>query len=161
MDKLLCAREKINSIDSQMAKLFCQRMEAVREVAEFKAEHALPILDASRESEIIKNNSVFIKDETIKAHYINFLQNNIKISHSYQAELYPELLSGVLYEKENVKKIHINLDKESYDIILGCGILSQSKEYLNLNRKVLILTDSGVPSQYSQEIAKNCSSTGK
>ena len=156
MNKLLVAREKINSIDSKMAALFEERMEAVREIAEFKAERALPILDATRETAIIEKNSSFIKNDTIKAHYIAFLKNNIKISHSYQAELYPELLSGVLYEKENVKKIHINLDKESYDIILGCGILSQAKEYLNLNRKVLILTDSGVPSQYSQEIAKNC-----
>lgn len=156
MDKLLRAREKINSIDSQMAKLFCQRMEAVREVAEFKAEHALPILDATRESEIIKNNSVFIKDETIKAHYINFLQNNFKISHSYQAELYPELLSGVIYEKDNLKKIYVNLQKDSYDILLGCELLSQAHKYFKLDRKVLILTDSGVPSKYADKIAKQC-----
>ena len=156
MDKLLDARKKINSVDSKMAKLFEERMEAVREVAAYKAEHALPILDASREVEIIANNSSFIKNESIKAHYINFLKNNIKISRSYQAELYPELSSGILYEKDNVKRIHINLDKDSYDIILGCDLLSQAKEYLNLNRKVLVLTDSGVPYDYAKAIAQNC-----
>ena len=156
MDKLSEARAKINSIDSKMAKLFCERMEAVREVAEYKVERALPIFDARRETEIIENNSSLIENETIKAHYINFLKNNIKISHSYQAELYPELSSGVLYEKENVKRIHISLEKDSYDIILGCGVLSLANEYLNLNRKVLILTDSGVPSEYAETIKQKC-----
>ena len=156
MNKLSDARAKINSIDSKMAELFCERMEAVREVAEYKAECALPIFDAHREAEIIKNNSSFIENETIKAHYIDFLKHNIKISHSYQAQLYPELSSGVLYEKENVKKIHINLEKDSYDIVLGCGVLSIANEYLNLNRKVLILTDSGVPSAYAEAIKQKC-----
>ena len=156
MDKLLQARNKINSVDSQMAKLFCERMEAVRNVAEFKAEHALPILDASREAEIIEKNSSFIENEIIKGHYINFLKNNIKISHSYQAQLYPGLSSGILYEKDNVKKIHIDLQKDDYDIILGCGVLSSAGEYLNLNRKALILTDSGVPTEYSELIKSKC-----
>ena len=134
MDKLLRAREKINSIDSKMAKLFEERMELVREVAEYKAERALPILDANRENEIIEKNTSIIKNESVKAHYINFLKSNIKISRSYQVELYPELTSGILYEKDNLKRIHINLDKDSYDIILGCGLLSQAKEYLNCSK---------------------------
>ena len=156
MDKLLAAREKINSVDSEMAKLFCERMEAVREVAEYKAENSLPILDANREEEIINNNSSFIKNDTIKAHYISFLKNNIKISHSYQAELYPELSSGVIYEKDNVKRIHVELQKDSYDIIFGCKVLSCAEKYLNLNRKALILTDSGVPCDYARAISKKC-----
>ena len=156
MDKLSVAREKINSVDSKMAKLFEERMEAVREVAEYKAELALPLLDANRENEVIEKNISIIENAEIKAHYINFLKNNMKISRSYQAELYPELSSGILYEKDNVKRIPINLDKDSYDIILGCGVLFQAKEYFNLNRKALILTDSGVPSDYAKAIAQNC-----
>ena len=156
MDKLLVAREKINSIDSKMAKLFKERMEAVREVAEYKAEHALPILDANRENEIIEKNTSIIENESIKAHYINFLKSNMKISRSYQAELYPELSSGILYEKDNVKRIHIDLEKDGYDIILGCGALSYADEFLNLNRKALIFTDSGVPGEYTEKIKEKC-----
>ena len=153
MDKLMLSREKINKIDEQMARLFAERMEAVREIAEFKAEHKLPIFDASREEQIIDKNSAFIENESIKAHYINFLKNNMEISRSYQAELYPDLSSGVLYEKENIRKIRVNLEKDSYDILLGCGLLSHARDYLNLDRKVLILTDTGVPKEYSQEVA--------
>ena len=156
MNKLLVAREKINSIDSKMAKLFKERMEAVREVAEYKAEHALPILDANRENEIIEKNTSIIENEGIKAHYINFLKSNMKISRSYQAELYPELSSGILYEKDNVKRIHIDLEKDGYDIILGCGALSYADEFLNLNRKALIFTDSGVPGEYTEKIKEKC-----
>ncbi len=156
MNKLLDAREKLNSIDSKMAKLFEERMEAVREVAEYKAEHALPVFDASREAEIIKNNSSFIKNEDVKAHYIDFLKNNMKISRSYQVELYPELSSGILYEKDNIKRIPIDLKDDSYEIILGCGVIFHARDYLNLDRKVLILTDNGVPTEYSQKIADSC-----
>lgn len=156
MDKLILAREKINKLDAEMARLFCERMEAVREIATYKAERDLPILDASREATMVEQNSNLIKDVSIKAHYINFLKSNIRISRSYQAELYPELSSGVLYEKDGVKKITVRLEKDPYDIILGVGVLSRANEFLNLDRKVLILTDSGVPSQYAQAIEKNC-----
>lgn len=156
MDKLSLARAKINNIDSEMAKLFEERMEAVREVAKHKAENSLPILDTHREEEIIKANSSLIDNEGIKTHYIKFLKSNMKISRSYQAELYPELSSGVLYEKENVKIIHVNLEEDGYDIFLGCGVLSLTDEYLNLNRKVLILTDSGVPCDYAEIIKQKC-----
>lgn len=156
MDKLFVAREKINSVDSKMAKLFCERLDAVKEIAEFKAEHALPIFDATRETELIEKNSSLIENEVIKAHYINFLKNNMQISRSYQAELYPELSNGILYEKDNAKRIRVNLQKDSYDILLGCGVLQNANEYLNLNRKALILTDSGVPREYAEAVAQKC-----
>ena len=156
MDKLVSAREKINNADKSMAKLFCERMNAVKEIAEYKAEHALPILDARREAEIIEKNSSLIENAEIKAHYINFLKSNIEISRSYQGELYPELLSGIIYENEGIKKIPIMLGADSYEIILGCGALDHVEKYFKLDRKVLILTDSGVPIEYAQMVAQKC-----
>lgn len=43
-----------------------------------------------------------------------------------------------------------------YDIILERGAINRSGEYLNLERKVLIVTDSGVPTEYSSAVAANC-----
>ncbi|MBR5286740.1 MAG: 3-dehydroquinate synthase [Clostridia bacterium] len=43
----------------------------------------------------------------------------------------------------------------AYDIILERGAISNVKEYLNLDRKVLVVTDSGVPKEYSQAIASS------
>ena len=156
MDKLATQREKINKLDAEMARLFCERMEAVREIAAYKAERDLPIFDPSREEAIIKQNSSLIENNSLKAHYINFLKSNMKISRSYQAELYPELSSGILYEKDGIKKIAVRLEKDSYNVILGIRAILRANEFLNLDRKVLLLTDSGVPSQYVSEIAQKC-----
>lgn len=52
--------------------------------------------------------------------------------------------------------IHMNLQENSYDIVVKRGILSQAGEHLNLQRRVLIVTDSGVPNQYAQTIAAQC-----
>lgn len=43
-----------------------------------------------------------------------------------------------------------------YDIVLERGSLKQADKYLNLNRKVLIVTDSGVPKEYSKTVASLC-----
>ena len=156
MSDIKSARAKINDIDKSMAELFCKRMEAVKEIADFKAENSLPIFDASREKEIIESNSALVSDPALSAHYINFIKNNMAISRSYQAELYPDAPSGIIYETEGVRKIPVSLQEDSYDIILGCGVLQNAEKYLNLDRNVLILTDSGVPSEYADTLAKKC-----
>ena len=46
---LTAEREIINETDREMARLFEQRMEAVKRIAMWKKEHGLPILDAGRE----------------------------------------------------------------------------------------------------------------
>ncbi len=43
-----------------------------------------------------------------------------------------------------------------YDIVIKRGVLSNLKEYLNLDRKVLIVTDSGVPEIYAKTVAAQC-----
>ena len=42
----------------------------------------------------------------------------------------------------------------SYDIVLERGALNKAGEILNLNRKVLIVTDSGVPREYAESVLK-------
>lgn len=49
--------------------------------------------------------------------------------------------------------IHMNLGEDSYDIIVERGILTNAKEHLNLDRRVLVVTDSGVPAEYAQTVA--------
>ena len=52
--------------------------------------------------------------------------------------------------------INIDLPQNGYDIIIERGILKRAKEELNLERKVLIVTDSGVPSVYAETLAAQC-----
>lgn len=55
-----------------------------------------------------------------------------------------------------MKHMRMELGKDSYDILLEAGIISKAKEYLNLNRKCFIVTDSGVPSKYVEVVASQC-----
>ena len=43
-----------------------------------------------------------------------------------------------------------------YNIYLERGALLKAGEYFNLDRRVLVVTDSGVPSQYSETVAEQC-----
>ena len=49
--------------------------------------------------------------------------------------------------------IPVNLD-EKYDVIVENGALDDVEKYFNLNRKVLVLTDDGVPEMYAEKVAK-------
>ncbi len=48
--------------------------------------------------------------------------------------------------------IHVELGASSYDIELCRGALSRAGELLNLNRKVMVITDSGVPAEYADTV---------
>ena len=52
--------------------------------------------------------------------------------------------------------LHLDLPEGGYDIYLERGLLDRAGELLSLNRKVLIVTDSGVPAQYAQRVAVQC-----
>jgi len=50
--------------------------------------------------------------------------------------------------------IHMDLGQNSYNIEIERGSLAKAGQLLNLNRKVMIITDEGVPLIYAQTIAK-------
>lgn len=52
--------------------------------------------------------------------------------------------------------IPVKTSTGGYDIVLERGALSNLKDYLNLERKILIVTDSGVPKEYSVIASKQC-----
>ena len=84
-------RKKINEIDEDMAKLFEERMNCSKKIAEYKAVHALPIFDHSRELEVINNNSKLIQNDEIREYYIDFLQNTMNVSKRYQEKIIVEM----------------------------------------------------------------------
>lgn len=86
-DLLAKARNEINEIDAQMAELFVRRMRVAEEVAAYKKEHALPILDTVREEQVIQTNAKLVEDETLREYYINFIRNNMAVSRAYQSRL--------------------------------------------------------------------------
>lgn len=52
--------------------------------------------------------------------------------------------------------LSINLEKLSYDIVIENGAILNVGRWLDLKRRVLIVTDDGVPEEYAQRVAKQC-----
>lgn len=52
--------------------------------------------------------------------------------------------------------INVNVGYKDYNIYVQRGILEKAAEVINLNRKVMIVTDSGVPKEYAEKIKAQC-----
>lgn len=78
------ARERIRSVDEEMAALFEKRMKAVEAVAEYKKAHGLPIEDKAQEARVIEGRSALIGDTALRAYYVQFLQNTMEVSKRWQ-----------------------------------------------------------------------------
>lgn len=53
-------------------------------------------------------------------------------------------------------ELNLSLADRGYRITVGAGAIKKAKELFNLNRKVFIVTDSGVPKEYSLQIKDQC-----
>ncbi len=53
-----------------------------------------------------------------------------------------------------MNEIRVSLGERSYDILTDPGILNRAGELLDLDRRVLIVTDSGVPAAYAETVAR-------
>ena len=144
MDKLELSRQEIDRIDREMAALFCRRMEAVRDIASYKRTHGLPILDSQREAEVLSQHLQAVSCE-LRDYYADYLQSVMDISKRFQAQA---------NRKESA--LQVELGARSYDVIAERGCLSRASELLNLSRRVLIVTDDGVPAQYAAAVAAQC-----
>lgn len=52
--------------------------------------------------------------------------------------------------------IDVNIPNDEYEIVIDKGLLDNIDSYIKLDRKVLIVTDNGVPAEYSQKVAAKC-----
>ncbi|MBE5787035.1 MAG: bifunctional chorismate mutase/prephenate dehydratase [Clostridiales bacterium] len=78
-------RNQLDTIDDQMIALFAQRMQLVSQVAEYKKEKGLPILDTGRERQIINRVSLAAGEEL--EHYAKLMyQTLFNVSRAHQAE---------------------------------------------------------------------------
>mgnify|MGYP004449092991 CR=1 FL=1 len=55
-----------------------------------------------------------------------------------------------------MNSLKVNLTERSYEIFVGHGLLEKAAEFFDLNRKVFVLTDSGVPAEYAKAVASCC-----
>lgn len=108
MNELDVARNIINATDKEMARLFEQRMDAVRMVAKYKKEHGIPIDDFGREAEIVARNSEMVASDDYRSYYVDFLRSTIDISKNFQHRL----LDGMRVAYSGVKGAFANIAAE-------------------------------------------------
>ena len=100
-------RSQIDSIDDELVKLFCRRMEVAEQIADYKRQNNLPILVPARERD--KLQDVSSKAGNDMANYTRVLYSMIfELSRSYQSKC--NLVSGDLHRKildsiENTPKL--------------------------------------------------------
>ena len=83
-------RKEIDQIDAQIAELFEKRFNIVRDIIDYKIENRLPILDNSREKQIIEANSSRIEDDDIRVYFRKFYTCMIDLSRDYQNDILNE-----------------------------------------------------------------------
>lgn len=91
MTELSETRKRIEEIDRQMAELFCRRMRAAADVAEYKRAHGLPVFDGGREAALLEAGTSYIDDPALVLYYKLFEQSLMDVSKQYQKRL----LSGM------------------------------------------------------------------
>lgn len=76
-------RKEIDQIDQELIQLFCKRMECSKQVAQYKAENNMPILNTKREQEILER--VFVQageyGESTKLLYTTIMELSRALQH--------------------------------------------------------------------------------
>ena len=142
MTELDTAREEIDACDREMARLFARRMAAVDRVAAYKKEAGLPVLDTARETALLEKNRAYLPDDTFLTEYLAFERSVMALSRGYQA-------------KKNCE-LYVDLPGRGYEVVLSRGGLHHAGELCDLDRRVLVVTDSGVPGQYAKTVMAQC-----
>ncbi len=90
-------REKINAIDEKMVKLFEERMETVSQVAVYKKQHNMKILDSGREKDVIARAVSHLHNPKLETYLRFFMDDLMTLSRQYQ-------LSQLGHEPGNIKQ---------------------------------------------------------
>ena len=136
-------RSKIDKIDSAMERLFEERMSVVERIAMEKKAAGRAVEDAAREKEMMDRRCSALGDKRLEGYYTSFLRSAIEVSKQYQTD--------IIYGPDSLGK----------DILVENGSLFKAAELLAVGSgKVLIVTDSGVPEEYSRTVARSLSDAG-
>ncbi len=90
MEDLKELRAKLDAIDRDMVALFEKRMDISRKVAETKKEQGLPVLDQSREEQVLASRCGYLTDTTITAETRALYQEIMRLSRGVQEKLLKE-----------------------------------------------------------------------
>ena len=146
MDALTAARQEIDRIDAELAALFSARMRAVEQIAACKRAAGSPVADPAREREVLARAAARIENPALRPAYTALTEHLLAVSRQYQRGL----LQG------QSAALQVNLPSGVCPILLGAGHLERAGTLLDLNRRVCIVTDDGVPAAFAEALAAQC-----
>lgn len=129
MSDLKTYRDQIDIIDNKMRELFEQRMDVVKKVGEYKLQNNLPILNSSRENEVIKKNCEKLVNSDLSSYYEKYLKSLMDISKTYQHNLTNNIkigYQGILgsFSSKCANELYPNNQKQNYltfsDVFEAC-----------------------------------------
>ena len=87
MERLNNLRNEIDNVDKQMAKLFEQRINLVKQIANIKKEINYPSFDQGRETFILIRNGAYIEDKDIRMMYFEMMRKQFELTKKMQEEI--------------------------------------------------------------------------
>jgi len=87
MKSLTEARAELDAVDSQIVKLFEKRMEISRDVARYKIANGLPVLDRSREEQVLDSRCAMLSDPYWQPSVRRLYETVMAISRAEQEQL--------------------------------------------------------------------------
>ena len=90
MNELENLRERIDTIDKELIALFEERMNVVNDIAEYKINNNLPILNQNREDIVISKVKAIVKNNDYTDSAIDFIKDIMEISKKFQQKLISE-----------------------------------------------------------------------
>ena len=135
------ARRIIKETDEKIARLFERRMEAVKEVSEYKKSHSLPVYDPEREAMLLENNLSKIESDEFRPYYTDVFKSLTGVSKEYQNKVVSDA-------------VRVSSPEGGYELFFDASI-DRAGEYFDLDRKCLIVTDENVL-PYAKRVAARC-----
>ena len=87
MNELNILREQIDNIDAQIVSLLCQRLDAVKCVAEYKKAHGLEVLQHAREAEILNRIESMANEREYAEHVLKIYAAVLETSKYMQRKI--------------------------------------------------------------------------
>ncbi len=137
-------RAEIDRIDREMALLFERRMAVAEHVGVYKKERGLAVRVPDRERELLEKNLNRLQNPALAPLYTEFLQNVVGLSCRVQEEIL-----GTDAETPR----DAGPPRFSAAPVVRRGALEDIGSVFGLNnRKVLVVTDDGVPPRYAETV---------
>ncbi len=90
MKDLQALREEIDVIDRQLVALFEQRMAVTEQVGRWKLANGIPVLDRSREEQVLAGKVDLLQDKSLAADVTDLFEAIMAISRRQQQKLLDE-----------------------------------------------------------------------